>query len=69
MQQWTAVDLSGALTTYAEMCAQERAKFEAEALLEEARHCPEHVPELYHYDAALCLLVMQVCAATASHRT
>ncbi|BDA46322.1 probable methylthioribose-1-phosphate isomerase at N-terminal half [Coccomyxa sp. Obi] len=38
---------------------QERAKFEAEALREEARHCPEHVPELYHYDAALCLLVMQ----------
>lgn len=40
-------------------CAQERARFEAEALREEARHCPEHVPELYHFDAALCLLVMQ----------
>ncbi|CAL8462461.1 g1994 [Coccomyxa elongata] len=38
---------------------QERARFEAEALREEARHCPEHVPELYHYDGALCLLVMQ----------
>ena len=40
-------------------CAQERARFEAEALREEARHCPEHVPELYHFDASLCLLVMQ----------
>ncbi len=26
---------------------------------EEARHCPEHVPELYHFDPQLCLLVMQ----------
>lgn len=43
------------------MCVgpQERAKFEAEALQEEAAHCPEHVPQLYHFDPALCLLVME----------
>ena len=34
-------------------------RFEADALREQARLCPEHVPELYRYDAQLCLLVMQ----------
>ncbi len=38
---------------------QERARFEADALREQARLCPEHVPELYHFDAQLCLIVMQ----------
>ena len=40
-------------------CLQERARFEADALREQARLCPEHVPELYHFDAQLCLIVMQ----------
>ena len=30
---------------------QERVRIEAEALQEQAKHCPEHVPELYHFDA------------------
>lgn len=38
---------------------QERARFEADALREQARLCPEHVPELFHFDAQLCLIVMQ----------
>ena len=38
---------------------QERARFEADALREEARLCPEHVPEVYHFDPQLCLIVMQ----------
>ena len=38
---------------------QERARFEADALREQARLCPEHVPEIYHFDAQLCLIVMQ----------
>ena len=38
---------------------QERVRFEADALREQARLCPEHVPELFHFDAQLCLLVMQ----------
>ena len=31
--------------------SQDRVRIEAEALQEQARHCPEHVPEIYHYDA------------------
>ena len=38
---------------------QDRAKVEAAALAEEARHCPEHVPALYHFDPTLALTVMQ----------
>ena len=38
---------------------QERVRFEADALREQARLCPEHVPEVYHFDAQLCLIVMQ----------
>lgn len=44
------------------MSLQERARIEASALAEEAKHCPEHVPTLYHYDAQLALLVMQYLA-------
>lgn len=40
-------------------CVQERARIEANALTEEAKHCPEHVPLLYHYDPQLALIVMQ----------
>ena len=39
--------------------AQDRAKVEAAALAEEARHCPEHVPTLYHFDPRLALTVIQ----------
>ena len=38
---------------------QERVRFDADALREQARLCPEHVPEVFHFDAQLCLLVMQ----------
>ena len=31
---------------------------EAQAMAEEARHCPEHVPKLHHFDATMALLVM-----------
>ena len=34
-------------------------RLEAEALREQARHAPEHVPALHAYDARACLLVMQ----------
>jgi 5-methylthioribose kinase len=48
------------MVTFVIRCpGQERVRFEAEALWEEAKHCPEHVPELYHFDGQLCLLVMQ----------
>ncbi|CAK0750881.1 hypothetical protein CVIRNUC_002025 [Coccomyxa viridis] len=38
---------------------QERVRFEADALREQARLCPEHVPDVFHFDAQLCLIVMQ----------
>jgi hypothetical protein len=42
--------------------AQERARFEAAALEEEAKHAPEHVPELYLYDESMAIIVMQYLA-------
>ncbi|GAB4820785.1 hypothetical protein N2152v2_007831 [Parachlorella kessleri] len=42
--------------------SQERVRFEATALMEEARHCPEHVPQVYLYDEAMALIVMQYLA-------
>jgi hypothetical protein len=41
---------------------QERVRFEATALMQEARHCPEHVPEVYHFDETMAVIVMQVLA-------
>ena len=41
---------------------QERARIEASALAEEAKHCQQHVPALYHYDPQLALIVMQYLA-------
>ena len=41
---------------------QERSRIEANALAEEAKHCPQHVPALYHYDSQLALIVMQYLA-------
>lgn len=41
---WEALEEEGVLL------GQERVRYEAEALAEQARHCPEHVPELYHFD-------------------
>lgn len=38
---------------------QDRVRIEAAALAEEARHCPAHVPALYHADPPMCLLAMQ----------
>jgi hypothetical protein len=39
---------------------QDRVRIEAEALAAEAAHCPQHVPALYHYDARMCIVAMQV---------
>ncbi|KAK9830593.1 hypothetical protein WJX81_002762 [Elliptochloris bilobata] len=38
---------------------QERARFEAEALQEQARHAPVHVPAVHRFDAQLALIVME----------
>lgn len=40
----------------------DRARIEASALAEEARHCPQHVPTLYHFDPQLALIVMEYLA-------
>jgi 5-methylthioribose kinase len=37
----------------------DRAWFENEALVEEARHAPERVPAVYHFDRKMALLVME----------
>ena len=37
----------------------ERVTFETEALREGRRHCPEHVPEVYHFDSKLALIAMR----------
>ncbi|XP_059652951.1 methylthioribose kinase-like [Cornus florida] len=39
--------------------AKERAYFEATALNEHGRLCPGHVPEVYHFDRAMCLIGMR----------
>jgi 5-methylthioribose kinase len=39
--------------------SQDRIRIEAAALMEEAKHCPAHVPKLYHFDATMSVLVMQ----------
>ncbi|MCJ1461812.1 Isopentenyl-diphosphate delta-isomerase 2 [Pseudocyphellaria aurata] len=36
----------------------DRVRMEAQAMQAENEHCPEHVPSLHHYDAAMALLVM-----------
>lgn len=48
------------LSTLAIHCPQDRVRVEAEALVAEAAHCPQHVPEVYHYDARMCIIAMQV---------
>ncbi|KZV45982.1 methylthioribose kinase [Dorcoceras hygrometricum] len=37
----------------------ERAYFEASTLQEHGRLCPEHVPEVYHFDRTMCLIGMR----------
>lgn len=37
----------------------ERAYFEAMALKEHGRLCPDHVPEVYHFDRAMSLIGMR----------
>ncbi|KAI5661144.1 hypothetical protein M9H77_20467 [Catharanthus roseus] len=37
----------------------ERAYFEARALKEHGRLCPDHVPEVYHFDRTMCLIGMR----------
>ena len=37
----------------------ERMKFEIMALREQKKLCPEHVPEVYHADINMCLVIMQ----------
>lgn len=38
-------------------------RIEAEVLVAEAAHCPQHVPAVFHYDARMCIIAMQVSAA------
>ncbi|XP_075504164.1 methylthioribose kinase-like [Primulina tabacum] len=37
----------------------ERAYFEASTLQEHGRWCPDHVPEVYHFDQTMCLIGMR----------
>ncbi|KAL3651353.1 hypothetical protein CASFOL_004355 [Castilleja foliolosa] len=39
--------------------AKERAYFEATTLREHGRLCPDHVPEVYHFDRTMCLIGMR----------
>mmetsp|Transcript_27845 Transcript_27845/g.88503 ORF Transcript_27845/g.88503 Transcript_27845/m.88503 type:complete len:738 (-) Transcript_27845:714-2927(-) len=39
-----------------------RASFEAKALMKQAELCPEHVPEVYHFDEELAVIVMHFIA-------
>ncbi|VFQ68383.1 unnamed protein product [Cuscuta campestris] len=39
--------------------AKERAYFEATTLKEHGRLCPEHTPEVYHFDQTMCLIGMR----------
>ncbi|CAA0830948.1 Methylthioribose kinase [Striga hermonthica] len=39
--------------------SKERAYFESSTLLEHGRLCPDHVPEVYHFDRAMCLIGMR----------
>lgn len=41
---------------------QERARIEANALKEQNKHCPKHVPTVYHFDPNMALIVMQYLA-------
>ena len=38
---------------------QERVRYEAEALIQAHKFCPEHVPEVYVYDATMATIVMR----------
>ncbi|KAM7474718.1 hypothetical protein LguiB_021961 [Lonicera macranthoides] len=42
--------------------AKERAYFEAITLKEQGRLCPDHVPEVYHFDRTMCLIGMRYLA-------
>lgn len=35
-------------------------RVEAEALVAESAHCPQHVPAVFTYDARMCIIAMQV---------
>ncbi|KAK6121410.1 hypothetical protein DH2020_044835 [Rehmannia glutinosa] len=39
----------------------ERAYFEATTLQDHGRLCPDHVPEVYHFDRNMCLIVAKYC--------
>ncbi|KAG2453953.1 hypothetical protein HYH02_002156 [Chlamydomonas schloesseri] len=41
---------------------QDRVRIETEALAEQAAVCPEHVPQVYLYDKAMCLIAMRYLA-------
>ena len=41
---------------------QERVRYEVDALRQEAELCPQHVPEVYHYDQQHALIAMQYLA-------
>jgi hypothetical protein len=44
---------------------QDRVRIEAEALREEGRHCPDHVPTIFHYSEPMALIAMQYLAPPA----
>ena len=41
------------------LIVQDRVRYEADALREQHRLCPQHVPAVYHFDAKNALIVMQ----------
>lgn len=43
--------------------SQDRIRFEAETMQEAARHCPEHLPEVFEYDASTSVIAMELIAA------
>ena len=43
----------------------DRARLEAETLIEHYRHCPQHTVKVLHYDAELAVMVME---DLSSHR-
>ena len=43
----------------------DRCRIEAEALIEERKHCPQHVPEVFLYDSEKAVIVMEYVAPPA----
>lgn len=48
--------------------SQDRIRIEADALRLEAQHCPDLVPQVYHYDATQCAIAMEDISAFGNLR-